>query len=235
MCKQHLTESDDQGGLVLGEEAHIVARSIDGPRGADGSRENVDGYENLILLCATDHKRIDARPTQYPVAWLLATKAAHEKWAHDKLADGPQRVVANDDESSIPMVPLITGEAVWNIVASAHMFMMRPAAGDDDRAASDAADEFLSLAKDYGEIADTVQDSGFGAVRDAQRALDEAISGLWEHRLFVYGRRLSRTIVGGSGPDIPIHVASIAVLHADELRKIQDETPGPSDKGDLPF
>jgi hypothetical protein len=169
------------------------------------------------------------------VSWLLATKAAHEKWAHDKLADGPHRVVANDDESAILMVPLITGEAVWTIVASAHMFKMRPAAGGDDKAASDAADGFLSLAKDYGEIAGMVQDSGFGAVRDAQRVLDEAISGLWEHKLFVYGRRLNRTIVGGRGPDMPIHVASIAVLHADELRKMQDETLGPSDKGELPF
>ncbi|NIJ04248.1 HNH endonuclease [Frigoribacterium faeni] len=232
MCKQPLTESDERGGLVLGEEAHIVARSINGPRGADGSRENVDGYENLILLCATDHKRIDSLPTRYPVAWLLAKKAAHEKWAEDKLSEGRQRVVANDDESSISMVPLITGEAVWSVVASAHMFMMRSAEGDDDRAASDAADKFLSLAKDYGEIADTVQEAGFGVIRDAQRVLDEAISDLWDHKLFVYGRRLSRRIVGGRGPDMPIQVASIAVLHEDELRKIQDETPSPGCEGD---
>jgi hypothetical protein len=62
MCKQQLTEPDDEGGLVLGEEAHIVARSIYGPRGSDGSRGNVDGYENLVLLCAADHKRVDTRP-----------------------------------------------------------------------------------------------------------------------------------------------------------------------------
>lgn len=221
MCRQPLTESDEQGDLVLGEEAHIVARSPGGPRGQDGSRQDVDGYANLILLCSTDHKRIDAKPSQYPTQWLLSAKAKHEKWARDHFTSGPQRVVANDDESAIPLVPLITGEAVWGVVASAHMFMMRSAQGDGDRAASDAADEFLTLARDYGEIADTVQDAGFGAVRDAQRALDEAIEELWGHGLFAYGRRLKRTILGGNGPAMPIDVASVAVLHAEDIRKIQ--------------
>ena len=47
-CRLELTL--DSPGETLGEMAHIVARSSDGPRGASAlSVENRDAYENLVL------------------------------------------------------------------------------------------------------------------------------------------------------------------------------------------
>lgn len=87
MCKRPLTEdSSTHRRTVLGEAAHIVARSHRGPRGAGPRPIDIDGYDNLILLCPDDHKVIDDRPAEYSVKWLQARKRAHCSWVRDRLS-----------------------------------------------------------------------------------------------------------------------------------------------------
>jgi hypothetical protein len=219
MCRRPLTEVEGGSGRVLGEEAHIIAQPENGPRGRAGDRANIDGYDNLILLCADDHKRIDSQPDKYSADWLRAKKAEHEAWARAKVTDEPLRIVVARDEASIQMVPILTGDAVWDLVAGAAMFDFQPPLGDSDPAASDAADEFLTTARDTGGIYEAIQDDGFRAVRDAKRVLQEMILGLWERDLFVYGRRVSRTLKGGVGNPMPFDLATLAVLTAEQLRE----------------
>ena len=58
ICKIELTPDGDE--YTLGEMAHIVARSSDGPRGSvEISDGEIDDYSNLILLCPTHHAEID--------------------------------------------------------------------------------------------------------------------------------------------------------------------------------
>jgi hypothetical protein len=45
--------------------------------------ENIDAYENLILLCRKHHKQVDDQVTYYTVERLQAIKRAHEEWAAD--------------------------------------------------------------------------------------------------------------------------------------------------------
>lgn len=60
------------------ENAHIVAFSERGPRG-DGNRpEAIDDVENLMLLCAPDHKLIDDNPERYTREVLVSLKHEHE-------------------------------------------------------------------------------------------------------------------------------------------------------------
>lgn len=62
------------------EQAHIVAFSIDGPRGDDGERpENVHNIENLMFLCASCHKTVDDDPDSFSVALLKEFKTEHEE------------------------------------------------------------------------------------------------------------------------------------------------------------
>jgi hypothetical protein len=63
---------------VFGQEAHIVAQSPGGPRA--GQVAEVDSYDNLILLCSKDHKRVDDQPEFFTVAVLMAIKRGHEAW-----------------------------------------------------------------------------------------------------------------------------------------------------------
>lgn len=225
ICRALLTvdaESADLPWLVLGEEAHIIARKPGGPRGLDGDRTGLDEYENLILLCADDHKRVDLQPDVYSAADLRGRKLAHERWAEERFtgeAEEPIRLVKAPDEDSIPMQPIATGAAVWELVAGSGLYFMRSIEDDSDPGASAAADEFLSNARDYGDISDEVLATGFAAVREAQRSLQEMLMGLWERDLFVYGRRVTRTLKGGKGAPTPFAVTHLIVLASDEMRE----------------
>lgn len=65
---------------VFAERAHICAFRERGPRGLDGVRpEDIDSFENLMLLCARCHKLVDDNPDRYPRAELQQYKAEHEK------------------------------------------------------------------------------------------------------------------------------------------------------------
>jgi hypothetical protein len=84
-CRQEL--SDDV--TVLGEQAHIIARSEDGPRGeSDLSRDERDTYKNLILLCSHHHTLIDKTSEKYPVEKLRTMKREHEEWVSRQLKIG---------------------------------------------------------------------------------------------------------------------------------------------------
>ena len=62
---------------VIGEMAHIIAQSTDGPRGTNLKGE--DTYENLILLCPTHHREIDKSPEgTFTVSDLHEWKNNHE-------------------------------------------------------------------------------------------------------------------------------------------------------------
>jgi hypothetical protein len=76
LCRDLLTTSD--GLSVFGEEAHIVARSPGGPRA--GEVADLDGYDNLILMCSKHHKLIDDQEGIYTVETLRQMKVAHSMW-----------------------------------------------------------------------------------------------------------------------------------------------------------
>lgn len=95
ICKLELTPD---GSLeTLGEMAHIVARSPDGPRRQNPPTIDPDGYDNLILLCPTHHAEVDKNPTTWPVTRLHATKADHETWVSEQLGIGGIRVASIDN------------------------------------------------------------------------------------------------------------------------------------------
>jgi len=69
-----LTQSDN---YIVGEMAHVIAKSENGPRGISGGGS--DSYENLILLCPTCHRHIDKSPMgTYTVEQLHEWKQSHE-------------------------------------------------------------------------------------------------------------------------------------------------------------
>lgn len=62
-----------------GEKAHIHAFSKGGPRNSsDIEEEEINSYNNLILLCQEHHKMIDDSPEEYPVDVLMEYKKNHE-------------------------------------------------------------------------------------------------------------------------------------------------------------
>ncbi len=87
-CGRVLTSTSPSGEtVVLGEMAHVVAESPDGPRGDSSlTLEERNRYENLILLCNTHHQLIDSQFQTFPVERLRAMKEDHESRIEKLLA-----------------------------------------------------------------------------------------------------------------------------------------------------
>ncbi|MBK6917725.1 MAG: hypothetical protein IPH07_10020 [Deltaproteobacteria bacterium] len=105
-CRRELVmdiaEADDP--TVVGEEAHIVAREADGPRGASSmTADQRDLYGNLVLLCSIHHKIADDNEQAYPVARLHEIKKAHEDWVRTSLA-GFDPIAQREEEQLIGYV-----------------------------------------------------------------------------------------------------------------------------------
>lgn len=79
-CATDLTKEVEVGDdYVIGEMAHVIARSPDGPRGRRQSGD--DTYQNLILLCPNHHREIDKAPSG-----MFSADALHEwKRSHEEM------------------------------------------------------------------------------------------------------------------------------------------------------
>ena len=78
-CNEFLYEHTLTGEVGnFAENAHIVAFRAGGPRGTGDRPADIDGIDNLMLLCRRDHKLIDDNPERYPCEELRAHKREHE-------------------------------------------------------------------------------------------------------------------------------------------------------------
>lgn len=87
MCQIDVIEEK----VVVGEMAHVIAKSGGGPRGDLPFAGDLNSYENLILLCANHHLRVDGDPDGYPPAKLHLLKATHENWVASRLRPHSKR------------------------------------------------------------------------------------------------------------------------------------------------
>ncbi|MYS20489.1 hypothetical protein GA0115240_120411 [Streptomyces sp. DvalAA-14] len=96
--------------VVLGEIAHIVGESPNGPRGASPlSAEERNRYENLILLCNQHHQLIDSAGAlaTYTVERLQAMKETHEQRIERRLGGRP---------NAAPELPPMVNDTVYSNV-----------------------------------------------------------------------------------------------------------------------
>jgi len=87
-CRRELTEDTDDATdhFTLGDEAHIISERVLGPRHEkDFPIEQIDKYDNLILLCKIHHKKIDSDVKSFPADKVRAVKKNHEQWVTSNL------------------------------------------------------------------------------------------------------------------------------------------------------
>lgn len=88
-CRLQLTQDSKatESSFPIGEQAHIVAKELDGPRGNSSlTSDERDSYANLILLCPTHHTIIDRSPEDFPIEKLYSIKTDHELWVQQTLS-----------------------------------------------------------------------------------------------------------------------------------------------------
>lgn len=76
VCKTPVVHRD----VKIGEMAHIIARKKGGARGDLPFQGDINGYNNLILLCPNHHTEVDNNPAAYPPETLHRIKDEHEHY-----------------------------------------------------------------------------------------------------------------------------------------------------------
>jgi HNH endonuclease len=92
------SENPNNDPSVVGDEAHIIARTESFTRGDYDALAGAerDQYSNLILLCKTHHKQVDDQSAHFTVERLRVTKAMHEREIQSHLS-GPEKRQYEDD------------------------------------------------------------------------------------------------------------------------------------------
>jgi hypothetical protein len=180
------TGTDDPS--VFGEEAHIVARSPGGPR-AGNYAGDIDGYDNLILLCSKCHKQVDDHVNSYSEDRLLKIKRDHEAWAAklgEKTDPGPMRLVPDPAHPVPKRLKLFTsGTAFWHYFADCYSFRPSWIEGLSDEH-EDVITAFLQELKDWMDGG--TGDLSYSEHREASKAMSHHITEL-ARAGFVLGAR----------------------------------------------
>jgi len=78
-CLEHIVKPGEAGDedMVFAQIAHIYSRASDGPRPHPGNPtvEEINGFDNLLLVCMNHHYEIDQRHGTYTVEKLRTMKA----------------------------------------------------------------------------------------------------------------------------------------------------------------
>jgi len=220
LCRRHLVEdeTDSSEASVIGEEAHIIARSPGGPRYAPLPAEKVDHISNLVLLCRIHHKQVDDQVQDFPVETLRFIKAQHESEMRARTADETADSERIDPSAAPTILPAVnTGDQLWEIVADTMAY--RIVGLEDGQAPEqtvDAVDCFLQSVVDWGEISGDVRAQGLRSVREAKRSLQAELTEILELDLRVFG--IARCEPSGHAGLGEWLVATVAVTPATEHR-----------------
>lgn len=191
LCRRHLVE-DETGASeasIVGEEAHIIARSPGGPRYFPLTADQVDHISNLVLLCRIHHKQVDDQVRDFPVEALRFIKAQHESEMRTRTEDETADDAGTEPGLAAAILPVVlSGGELWDIVTDAMAY--RVAGLEDGQAPDqvvDAVDSFLQSVVDWGEISRDVKLQGLGSVRDAKRSLHAGLTEILKLDLRVFG------------------------------------------------
>ena len=113
MCKMMVYDSDgnDGQGTTFFAIAHIAGLNPGSARyDPEMTASGRNSVENLILLCPTDHTKIDGDPTYYTVEYLKKIKRDHINWVNEKLAIEGSKVTFAELEVIVKF--LVNNEAV---------------------------------------------------------------------------------------------------------------------------
>lgn len=120
ICKIELTPDGEVE--TIGEIAHIISQSPDGPRGDEKlPLEKRNDYSNLILLCPNHHSEIDKSPESWPTTRLQNIKGEHEKWVSAQLEQGLFSYAPIDNTAFLKRIRddwnEFAGSRIWIIAA----------------------------------------------------------------------------------------------------------------------
>ena len=196
LCRCELIQAGTEEGskALVGEECHIISPRADGPRGTAPAEPNpdLDGYGNLILLCPSDHSRVDQLTDEFTASRLHEIKAAHESWVRTRLGGTATSSVMLRRGSPGLLVEVTTGRELLWIVAGAEQSSL----DNEDPLSQEEVDlvgDFLQSVFDASEMWDESEP----ALRTQIRFdLGQQLTALHDHGWRVFAA-LNRLVGGG--------------------------------------
>lgn len=218
----HRTAADSES--VVGEEAHIISGRSNGPRYDPKFPEaQIDGLDNLVLLCANHHKMIDDQVGSFSVGKLHEIKQRHEEWVDARLAPDPSgspvRLVRYKKNIPERLSRVTSGKELMELISgSCGMYQ-----DHDENLSVEEADlvgGFLQEVADWVDLSGDLQP--IERVRTAKRlqdCLDELdASGFW---VFI-GSEMQRLEGGKSGPT-DWRVRHVSVLRKSNAKIVRED------------
>ncbi len=198
ICKIELVRAARGGSapLVVGEECHIASPRGNVPRGtSDLLGAAPDSYENLILLCPSDHAVIDKAEEQYPPERLRRIKAEHEAWVKTSPNAIPAPLKIRRGAPAV-LIEVEDGPQLLALVCGCHETSLdhEPLASQDE---VDLVGGFLQLLFDTNDLWSEMEpawrcQTGFG--------VDRHLDGLRDSGWRVFAARAHGQLVGGVEP-----------------------------------
>ena len=143
------------------------ARSVTSSPRSPGARDqasprrgDLDGYENLVLLCPTDHKLVDDQPAAFPPARLREVKREHETWVSTTL-DEPKKPGQIQSRWIVPqnlnvtLVKATTGAQLLELMSRTLAYHFHETEPSDECELELQANLLQDLA-DFGDIYDDI-------------------------------------------------------------------------------
>lgn len=157
VCKHELVKkiANLNSNFILGEECHIISSKKDGPRGKVIFLEDYDSPDNLILLCANDHKLIDEFPETYTYDILKNLKANHEVWIQKAIEKDIEEF--NKSINNIEYLDKVTTRSqLSNIVSNGHFHFFELSSITSAKLALELSSFFDDL-NDYSDIESDIE------------------------------------------------------------------------------
>lgn len=214
ICQRLLTadEADPEPAVVVGEECHIVSPRAGGPRYRPLAPADVDAYDNLVLLCPSDHETVDKQPLHFTEERLLEIKRTHEAWVR-RLPGLPRIRVRRDRSPEAELVRLVvSGRELMLGAGGAHAAeVVTPEVADE--AEAELVGGFVQGFQDWAELWNEIP---MTSRLKAELDLTDAIRDLRDAGFVVYCGHRHDTLEGGIGSPTTWHVTTLCIFRSDD-------------------
>jgi hypothetical protein len=152
ICKRQLVQRlpRQKSDFIVGEECHIISSKSDGPRGKHKILSDFDTYDNLILLCANDHKLIDEFPETFTVEIVESLKINHENWIEAAIEKDIEEYLKTTNNIELLDEIKVTSN-IDIIVQGSHFYFYDLTSITDENMSIEASELFDNL-RDYADI-----------------------------------------------------------------------------------
>jgi HNH endonuclease len=209
ICKRELVIDSDNIGKrsIIGEECHIISDKKKGPRYQENiPRNKIDSYENLILLCNNDHKKIDDKPDVYTIERLYRIKLDHENLISNQLHNNQHSIKIRRLKENIPkyLPRLVTGKDVLNILRNSFGYSFDHDELNNQKEVDAISNFFKAI--EYFEFIESESD-----IIHFEFSLKEYIAEIEDLGFYIFGAKEIQLMEGGHGPphDWPIAIIEI--------------------------